>query len=203
MVLASALVASFAACGGAIDPGGNDGGTNDGSPIEDASTPHCPTSVPSSNASCSPLGASCEYGGDPNYECNTIAMCTSSGWNVQAPVGEPCPTPSNSTSCPDAFFDVPTGQHCGALVGLTCSYPQGFCGCSVGSGGPVPADASAVATWVCDTPEPGCPMPRPKLGTACTQDGLQCDYSPCALVMGESVACQNGAWQDQPYGCAL
>jgi len=202
--IATAIVVVAAyACGGAVEPGNGDA-SNDGAPIQDASSPICPSSPPSSGASCSPTNATCEYGSDPDFECNTVARCTTQGWQLDTPSSGPgCPTPSNASGCPDSFFDVPTGQHCGDLVNTTCSYPQGFCGCSVGSGGPYPADAAAVATWICDAPEAGCPMPRPKLGSACAQDNLQCDYSVCALPMGESVICQDGAWQEQAYGCAL
>lgn len=183
------------ACGGAtLDPqdGGNDGGST-----------QCPSSAPQNGASCDVPNLWCEYGNDPNLNCNTVAQCSAGSWSVQAPQQGECPTPSNPSACPATFASVPVGQHCGDLVGTTCSYPQGFCGCSVGSGGPYPEDASAVATWICDAPAQGCPQPRPKLGTACSQEGLECDYSSCSLPSGASIVCQNGAWQNQPFGCAL
>lgn len=202
-LLGVAFVAAAFACGGAIDPGDGDAAHLDGSPAHDASKPNCPNAIPAPGGQCAPYGTTCEYGDDPNLQCNTIASCSSVGsWQVNEPSGE-CPTPPNASGCPSSFGDVPVGDHCGALVGLTCSYEQGFCGCSVGSGGPYPADASAVATWVCDAPETNCPLPRPQLGTACAQDGLQCDYSPCSLPTGTSIICEKGAWQENEYGCAL
>ena len=202
MKAALAFLGLFAfACGGAtLDPL-QDGG-QDGAPIQDGGSTQCPSSPPTEGASCSPESLYCEYGNDPSLACNEVAQCSLGHWTVQKPYGQ-CPTPPNPSSCPASFASVPVGQHCGDLVGTTCSYAQGFCGCSVGSGGPYPEDASAVATWICDAPSAGCPQPRPKLGTSCSQEGLECDYSPCSLPSGVSVVCQGGAWQDQPYGCAL
>jgi hypothetical protein len=203
-IVAFLVVAGVVACGGAtVDPlqdGGN--GNDSGPPPSDAGSPYCPSSPPAEGSSCSSPNLYCEWGNDPNMSCNTIAQCVGGQWMVQKPSGQ-CPTPPNPSACPATFASVPVGQHCGDLVGTTCEYPQGFCGCAVPSGGPYPEDASAVATWICDAPQAGCPMPRPKLGTACSQPGLQCDYSPCSLPTGASLVCQNGAWQDQPYGCAL
>ena len=199
--LALVFGACVVACGGATIEPIPDGGP-DASPIQDAGSPYCPSSAPSSGSSCNGEGLYCEYGSDPSLSCNTVARCMGGHWNVQGPYGQ-CPTPANPSACPATFASVPVGEHCGDLVGTTCSYPQGFCGCSVGSGGPYPEDASAVATWICDAPAQGCPMPRPKLGTACAQENLECDYSPCSLPSGASIICQQGAWQDLPYGCAL
>ena len=176
-----------------VDP---DGGAPDGGSTQ------CPSAVPAQGSSCSHEGLDCEWGNDPNLACNTTAHCGGGQWNVQQPYGQ-CPTPPNPTECPASFASVPVGQLCGDLVGTTCSYPQGFCGCSAGMGGPYPADASAVATWICESPAAGCPQPRPKLGTSCSQEGLECDYASCGLPTGASIVCQSGAWQNQPYGCAL
>jgi hypothetical protein len=199
------VFAGMVACGGAvIDPlqdggNGNDSGPGPGS---DAGSPYCPSTQPAEGSSCSVEQMFCEYGNDPNMQCNVIAQCSLGHWTVMKPGGQ-CPTPPNPSACPATFASVPVGQHCGTLVGTTCDYPQGFCGCAVPQMGPYPEDASAVAIWTCDSPEPGCPMPRPKLGTSCTQEGLQCDYSPCSLPTGASLVCQSGAWQEQQYGCAL
>jgi hypothetical protein len=200
VVLGAAVVF---ACGGAtIDPLEDSGEHNDATPGSDAGSPYCPSSPPAQGSSCPKPNLWCEYGSDPNLACNITAQCVGGTWQVQKPYGQ-CPTPPNPNNCPESFGSVPTGQLCGNLVGTTCEYPQGFCGCAVPSGGPYPEDASAVARWVCDSPTPGCPMPRPKLGTSCNQNGLQCDYSPCDLPSGASLVCQDGAWENQPYGCAL
>jgi hypothetical protein len=210
-MIARALFVSVAtgflvvACGGTV-LGGDDGGTGGagGHPGSDAGSTYCPSTLPPQGTACSDEGLYCEYGDDPNLNCDTITQCYGGQWNVEKGYGGTCPTPpANPSGCPDSFASVPVGQHCGTLVGTTCSYPQGFCGCSIGSGGPYPEDAAAVATWICDAPATGCPMPRPKLGTPCSQDNLECDYSPCSLPSGVSLICQSGAWQDAPYGCAL
>ncbi len=186
------------ACGGVTDNPGNDAGNG-----SDAPAPNCPAAAPGHGASCSHQGLTCEYGSDPNMNCNVVAQCESSTWIATSISNGECPTLPNTSACPATFASVPVGDHCGALVGTTCSYSQGFCGCSVGGGGPYPEDAAAVATWMCDAPESGCPTPRPKLGTSCSNEGLQCDYSTCSLPTGASVTCTNGAWQNSQYGCAL
>jgi hypothetical protein len=194
------------ACGGVtIDPLQDGGPGNDSGPGpgDAAPSPYCPTSPPSQGAACSHPGLTCEYGSDPNVYCDTVAQCMGGAWEVNVPPPSGCPTPPNPSACPATFASVPVGQHCGNLVGTTCDYAQGFCGCAVPSMGPYPDDASAVAIWICDSPQAGCPMPRPKLGTACSQEGLQCDYSPCSLPTGTSLVCQSGAWQEQQFGCAL
>lgn len=193
------VLVALAACGGVtLDP--IDDGGADASPTNDAGSPYCPTSPPTQNASCSKNGLWCEWGSDPNLNCNTTAQCANGSWIVNQ--GASCITPPNSSSCPATFASVPVNQLCGDLVGTTCEYAQGACGCAVPSG-PYPEDASAVAKWYCDDPAAGCPTPRPKLGTSCNSEGLECDYSPCTLPTGASIVCQGGTWANQPFGCAL
>jgi hypothetical protein len=47
------------------------------------------------------------------------------------------------------------------------------------------------AVWQCLMPA-GCPEPRADLGTACSQQGLQCDYGACSGGIAET--CMNGIW---------
>lgn len=187
------------ACGGTTLEPIDDGGT-DSSPGNDAGT-YCPSSPPKQNDSCSKDGLWCEWGSDPNLSCNTTAQCANGSWIVTQ--GADCVTPPNPSSCPATFASVPVGQSCGSLVGTTCQYDKGMCGCAVPSSGPYPEDAAAVAKWYCDDPGAGCPMPRPKLGTKCNSEGLECDYSSCVLPTGVSLVCKGGAWENQPFGCAL
>ena len=198
-----ALALGFAAaCGGTtLEPG--DGGSDSGPPSDGGLVPTCPASAPASGAACATDGLSCEYGSDPNLQCNVYAQCNLGHWTVSTPPPSGCPTPPNDSQCPSSYASVPVGQLCGVLVGLTCSYPQGFCGCAVPQMGPYPADASAVAEWICDQPEQGCPQPRPKLGSACSQENKVCDYGSCSLPTGTSIICKNGAWENAPFGCAL
>jgi hypothetical protein len=53
--------------------------------------------------------------------------------------------------------------------------------------------------WQCFTPASGCPNPRPDLGTACSDDGLTCDYGSCNGGIAE--ICQGGYWQEQQTAC--
>ncbi|HSQ64288.1 MAG TPA: hypothetical protein VLM85_13770 [Polyangiaceae bacterium] len=198
-----APLALVVGCGGAtLDPG-SDGGADSSPPSDGGLGPSCPATVPNADSPCSKEGLSCEYGSDPNLSCNTYAQCSLGRWQVMTPPPSGCPTPPNPSSCPSTYASVPVGQLCGNLVGLLCSYPLGFCGCEVPQFGPYPADGAAVAQWVCDQPEQGCPQPRPKLGSVCTQPGQMCDYGACSLPTGTSVQCQDGAWQNAPFGCAL
>jgi hypothetical protein len=66
----------------------------------------------------------------------------------------------------------------------------------------VPVDASAVARWVCQDPQaPGCPVSRAPLGSACSQQGLFCDYGSCSIPGGTSEQCQGGIWKSALTAC--
>ncbi len=186
------------ACGGTVftvdpvpDSGPNDGGLS----------ASCPANLPGDGAACASEGIECEYGANAQPNCNTVAVCTNNAWHVRSPAPGGCVLPPPK-SCPKSFKDVPVGQGCFSSYPSVCSYPEGTCGCEVSSGGPFPADASGAARWFCDAPKTGCPMPRPRLGASCTPDGLQCDYSPCALPTGTSVVCKTGTWHEQMFACA-
>jgi hypothetical protein len=45
----------------------------------------------------------------------------------------------------------------------------------------------------------GCPEPRPRIGAACTQSGLECDYGAC--FGGVALDCQGGYWQQAQVAC--
>jgi hypothetical protein len=47
----------------------------------------------------------------------------------------------------------------------------------------------------------GCPDPRPRIGSACTTSGLDCDYGAC--TGGVNVECVSGAWQQQNTACPV
>jgi hypothetical protein len=85
----------------------------------------------------------------------------------------------------------------------SCTYPEGRCTCIV-----CPTDAGTQGTeWECarwETPA-GCPEPRPSLGSACPQEGQECEYGPicCASVdIGPDMVCTDGTWQAHAGGCA-
>jgi hypothetical protein len=130
----------------------------------------------------------CEYGDNPNPECNDIETCEMNGeWSFPAP-GPACPM----GTCPATYADVPQGKTC-PQQGLDCAYPQGQCNCST------PALAGPGIEWLCSTPAAGCPDPRPDIGTSCAQPGLSCDYGAC--TGGVELQCTDGTWQQEETAC--
>ena len=150
----------------------------------------CPASPPSGGGACPMVGLECEYGSDPNLACNDVVTCTSSGWSFPTP-GVMCPT----GTCPATYAAVPQGKAC-SPQGLDCAYAEGECNCAdtlpVSQQGPV---------WQCVTPPQGCPEPRPRLGSACSQAGLSCDYGAC--TGGIALVCTDGYWQQEQTGCPV
>ena len=181
--------------GGGVDSGG-DGGGGDGGLV-----PGCPVSPPSLGAPCAKQGLACEYGSDPNVNCNTVARCQSGAWQVTPP-GDlvTCPTPGIVPGCPASFAQVPQGSVC-SPNGLICGYPQGRCACTYGFGGPVPIDAGS-GYWHCENPNSGCPSPRPRIGSSCSVPAnVVCDYGGCILPGGTDLQCLGGVWTEQPVAC--
>jgi hypothetical protein len=138
------------------------------------------------------VGLSCEYGDDLNSDCNTIAHCNpDQSWDVETgSVG--CPT--SLAACPK---DAATGVSCGA--NSICSAAQGFCTCfdmsdGPGSQTPPPPDYQ----WQCAAPDSACPAwpTRPRIGSACSNSDLTCDYDPCGQG-GFAFHCDSaGYWMD-------
>ena len=186
-----ALVVAAAGCGGVVS--GGDGGTgNDGGTGSDGGGGGCPASPPTVGAACSPANMQCEYGSNPNPNCNQLFGCTSSGW-VNQSSGAACP-PSNL--CPSSYASVPAGQNCSPDT-LTCAYPEGECICTTNLGGP----QSQTAQWDCIPATNGCPSPRPDIGTSCSQPGLDCNYGACGG--GVDLVCKDGRWQQVYIPCPL
>jgi hypothetical protein len=167
--------------------GGSSGGSS-GSSSGSSSGGPCPANPPTNAASCPTIGLDCEYGSNPNPSCNELAECEATGWTF-SPIGPPCPT----GMCPATYADVPKNKTC-SPDGLDCAYPEGECNCTgdVEIAGPNPQ-------WQCTTPAGGCPEPRPRIGSACTQPNLSCDYGACAG--GVAVECQNGVWTQEGVAC--
>ncbi|MGO8991710.1 MAG: hypothetical protein ACLQVI_00170 [Polyangiaceae bacterium] len=173
--------------------GSSSGGTNSG----------CPTSPPANYASCSNDALSCEYGGDQDLQCDTLAVCNNGVWSVSdAPTDGLCPTSlPGKNGCPDSYAAVPQGESCTSEI--ECAYPQGRCGCTVPQGGPVQIfDGGVGSTWVCDDPGSGCPEPRPQAGTSCSSEGQSCDYGTCTLPGGTPMTCTDGRWTVANGVCA-
>jgi len=161
----------------------------------------CPATAPAYGAACTVSALACEYGSDPNIQCNSMARCEQGRWIVETPPpGSQCPSPGIQKGCPSSFGQAGQGNSC-APPGLECDYAQGRCVCSLGFGGPVPLDAGS-GHWSCEAPPKGCPQPRPRLGSACTvPSSLSCDYGACILSGGVTMQCQGGIWVETPTAC--
>jgi hypothetical protein len=206
------------ACGGATSEHGDAGlpsrGPSDASSSDvnsdassadvssEAAGPGCPPTAPVVGSPCAsefdvPW---CEYGNSPSLACDGVFECAGvQGWQPAPPTEFPVPTCVTGT-CPASYSDAMTSPSRAPLL-LECAYPDGDCVCQ--SKG-----------WDCSQSynAPDCPVPRPRLGTACSADFSQsCGHSPCSggiavictcpgLLLGET--CDAGAsWQRIPTPC--
>ena len=202
--LACALsLAALAACSssstGAADAGVHDGGSLLGDADLDAGGPACPTAAPSQGSACGPQGLACEYGTATTLECDTTATCNGGRWEVALPTMTQSLCQSGpAADCPASMSAVPVGQHCDTYPTI-CDYPQGRCACTVRQS-PTVYDASAQATWICPSPNSGCPLPRPRLGSPCTAAD-ECDYGTCAIPGATAEACTDNVWVAESTAC--
>lgn len=155
----------------------------------------CPSSQPATGSACTDMGLACEYGSDPSYSCDAVVTCMAGAWTVsQAAPSTPCPV-TNVAACPATYADVSQGATCDPQA--NCDYPQARCFCDVQcatlcetqvDGGP------NEKTWWCDVPAPPttCPVPRPRVGSACTAAGEMCDYGACEGNV--AIECTGGVW---------
>jgi hypothetical protein len=184
--------------GGPPDGGGRDApvGSDSSSPW----SPVCPATAPTPGSACTHQTVQCEYGtASWNVACDVVFQCENDVWTEITPSYESCtPQPGpNPTACPSGYAAVPQGAACAGS--MPCSYPEAVCSCQYPLGGPPPPspDGGVSGYWGC-APEPGCPMPRPRLGSACSIEGTSCTYEACAY----GQTCVNGTWQSQPLACA-
>lgn len=212
LLLAAACAASLFACGGStftLGDGGTEsdgGGANDGGGGDAGRAPGCPTGVPANGSACSEkMGFSCEYGADPDVHCDTLATCQSGHWSVTPPTasGSACET-TNPPACPADFASVKPLTECSPL-GLSCLYSEARCTCDpapcLGACRVGPDGGAPPPVWICDLPADGsgCPIPRPRIGDACSQPSQLCDYGAC--TGGVAMQCTNGAWQETFAAC--
>lgn len=211
-------------CGGAFAPGdgnggdagpGGDAGGHDAAPPTDGGggpdsgggdtgvpwSPTCPASLPAIGSACDVENVECEYGDAWwNVACDPVVQCQNGQWTTYQATFEPCsPQPGpNPAACPPSYAAVDQGASCSDTT-LSCVYAQAVCSCEQSLGGPVQFEDGGVdAYWGCD-PQPGCPMPRPRVGSACPTEGASCEYEECAYVQ----VCQGGVWQGEAEGCAV
>ncbi len=129
--------------------------------------------------------------------CSKVVSCEGGSWtsNPVFPSSLCTPDPGkNPSACPATLAAVPQGESC-SPAGLECVYPSGVCDCNAPFG-PIMVDGGG-SSWGC-LPEPGCPMPRPRLGSACGTEGQNCTYQQCSYAQ----SCQGGLWQPEVEGCA-
>ncbi len=191
-----------AACGGISDHPGDDAGGGDSAKTDagPGPGPDCPTTAPDINSTCTKNGIQCEYGNDPRWICNNVAVCSGGHWDYADTGDQNCPTPTpstNSAACPATFGQ---GQTSCTATGTVCNYSTSsatqFCVCDY-LGGPIQEDGGMTAYWYCGSGEAtGCPASRPHIGAACSQPHLDCNYDVCGSPMGLSFQCssQTGTW---------
>jgi hypothetical protein len=199
------LLLALAACGSSTN---GQGGQPDGGQPAGA----CPATAPSAGSACTvpwdtvdggPALLDCEYGGDPNLGCNVVMQCTSmdARWVAvdrsllsSAPTACPSVEAAGSALCPPGIATLLSGMgpDCSVQGFANCSYPEGRCQCRSNMG---------TSTWTCEnSPADGCPRPRPRLGSSCSDTDagqLQCDYGYCfpPSTYGASQACFEGHWE--------
>ena len=185
--------------GGSTSGGGSSGGCGD---CVDSGPPVlCPPEAPTRTA-CSPHGLECEYGSSPVQGCDTVSTCNGT-WQTQGPTDTSCGATLDK-GCPTTFEAASAGGSC-SESGLVCDYPRGRCACGGGFGGPVLlVDGSIQGRWTCQDPSTaGCPVPRPPLGSACSQEGLFCDYGSCNVPGGSGEQCTSGIWTPAAVACPV
>ena len=185
----------------AADAGGKDAES------EDASwSPDCPGSdlPPKVGSACSKEGLQCEYlrleylyKVEYDVACDILMECSNGAWaNASISPNKCKPDSPNSTACPPSYGKIANGGTCDDN-GLRCAYATGVCTCADSLGGPI-TTIDAGATWGCN-PGPGCPMPRPRLGSACSTP-QNCTYEACVY---EETCGMSGIWQGTETVCAI
>jgi hypothetical protein len=173
----------------------NDASPAGTSPLNGKLVAACPAAAPTEGSSCSTLAQLCEYGDDLDSACNTVFNCNPNGtWGGEGGSGPGCPT--NLKTCAGG---VASGSTCNA-GDPQCETGVGLCTClDQSSGDPRPGDAGPDRyAFNCATPDPKCPAwpNRPRIGSACSEPNLQCDYDPCG-PNGFAFQCgSDGFWTD-------
>jgi hypothetical protein len=157
----------------------------------------CPANPPAMGSSCDVPGVYCEYGNawwspdcDVVMNCNLPTGGNNPTWYQATPAGSGClgqPGP-NPSACPT---NMATVQGSCPEAGLTCYYEQGdSCLCQALS------DASS-PTWGCFPGNSQCGTTRPRLGSPCSPNGLECIYLPC----GYEQICMSMVWTPRMDNC--
>ncbi len=207
-VLLGALPLLVAACGsveaeaphghadaGHAPPPAQDGGADAVRPVVDGggdAAPPCPVVLPADGSPCAIADFICDYGSNPNPECNTLVQCIDLAWQsmeVRRCPEDPAPCPSSVAAA--------SGTSCSAAdQPELCAFPDGTCVCGYDGHGLPPS------RWICTPPAEGCPDAMPVVGTRCAPSAgapTLCGYGGC---LGPSVTCLGGFWSLYPSGCA-
>ncbi len=188
--LALVLTACGGSIGSGIDASADQSSSSDAGADKDVTGPGgpCPPSPPNQGEACNLAdGFQCEYGGSFWAFCDLMATCSSKQWQVQAT--QSCPYNEGSSSCP---AQLPTNGAACSPQNISCNYQGGQCNCEGQCGGVFIPDAGV--DWKCTAPDPNCPWPRPRFGSACTNTSTaSCAYDVCCS--GSYMQCQNGYWQ--------
>jgi hypothetical protein len=158
----------------------------------------CPEGLPPAGALCIE-GVACEYGSDPDVACDAVARCSGGQWSVRAATGTWCSTALDQ-ACPTSYASLLQERTACAPVGTSCTYPEARCACATHCG--MIGAAGGGAFWCCpDGPSglSGCPMPRPRIGSACTSNGAVCDYGGCSGNV--TLKCTDATWQPTSIAC--
>ncbi len=214
------LAVLFVGCGSAFSSGpGDDGGkdapsTKDGpgrddgtvdaagdGPGSDGSAPEtgvsdvgarwssvCPELRPMVGSACTTLALQCEYPDELTIQydvaCSTIFFCDATmKWSEKSATTK-C---RKDTANPAICLTHPTSGTCLKTTDF-CVYSDEACFCTGSL-------MTSGASWMCDPPK-GCPMPRPRVGSAC-KGNVSCEYVPCSY----SQQCLDGAWQGTQIAC--
>jgi hypothetical protein len=160
-------------------------------------SPDCPADEPTVGTSCDVEGVQCEYpkGAKLQYDiaCDDVVECSSGRWVDETFMSACHPDGPNPPECPAAYIDLKNGSSC-SDQNIWCEYPAGVCQC-VQSSGVVVHDGGSY-DWRCN-PGSGCPMPRARLGSACSMSGEICTYETCEY----SQACTSGLWHGSMEAC--
>jgi hypothetical protein len=217
-----AIALCHVACGGSVAAGGGDydSGSADARHIPSSDSGHdsaapdtghdggapwspvCPEQLPAIGSPCTipdPMDSPeilCEYGPiQYDINCSMTVQCDNGQWASGLADPSSCqPDGPNTAACPasyEALMAIPNSE-C-SDTNLRCEYPEGVCVCS--SGFDV-VEIDGGTTWSCN-PGPGCPVPRPRVGSSCSTN-VSCTYETCDF--GES--CSGGYWQVLFEGCA-
>jgi hypothetical protein len=98
-------------------------------------------------------------------------------------------------ACPATYAVGEERGVCGTSTAV-CIYDEGTCVC--GAPGPPHEGPN---DWFCSPLTAGCPyLPAPE-NSACTHNGLSCDYGECSG--GTARDCVGGVWTEGAIGCPL